>query len=298
VHRPVPRSEVRAPLDARAVLTAWDVEPALVVVLGATAIVYVLGWRRLHSRRPDRFRASQLAAFVGGLGALFIALVSPLDTLADRFLAVHMAQHIVLLVVVPPLLLLGAPIAPLLRGMPAGRLRAVLGMFVTRLAERVGHPIVCWLAMSVAIWAWHVPAAFELALRSRAWHVLEHASFVLAGLLFWSPVVRPWPYRGRWPEWATIPYLLLADIQNTALAAILVFSDHVLYPSYGSGPTALDGQVAAGLLMWVPMSLAYLVPAAVLTARWLSPARAEARAASPIARSSPRVLGTSDAVSR
>src|SRR4029453_3719689 len=127
-----------------------------------------------------------------------------------------------------------------------------------------------WLVMSLAIWAWHVPAAFELALVSRACHVAEHATFLGAGLLFWWPVVRPWPFHARWSRSAMIPYLLLADIQNTALAAILVFSDRVLYPSY-AGPGALADQVLAGLLMWVPMSLAYLVPAAVLTARWLSP---------------------------
>jgi cytochrome c oxidase assembly factor CtaG len=161
--------------------------------------------------------------------------------------------------------------APLIGGLPAGRVRAAIGGFVTRLADRLGHPVACWLAMSLAMWGWHTPAAFELALRSRAWHVAEHACFLTAGLLFWWPVVRPWPFTARWPEWAMIPYLLLADVQNTALAAILTFSDRVLYPTYGRGPGALDDQVVAGLLMWVPMSLAYLVPAAMLTVRWLSP---------------------------
>ena len=89
--------------------------------------------------------------------------------------------------------------------------------------------------MSLATWGWHVPAAYELALRSPAWHVVEHASFLAAGLLFWWPVVQPWPSRPRWPRWAMIPYLLVADLQNTALAAMLVFSDRVLYPSYARG---------------------------------------------------------------
>jgi putative membrane protein len=270
VHQPSPRTEVAAPLDARAVLTAWNVEPSLVVVLGLAGLVYVRGWRRLHARRPSRMNAGRLAAFLGGLGALFVALASPLDTLADRSLAVHMVQHIVLLVVVPVLLLLGAPMVPLLHGLPAGRLRATLGAIASRLADRLGHPLVGLLVMSIAFWGWHVPAAFELALASRPWHVAEHATFLGAGLLYWWPVVRPWPFRARWPEAAMIPYLLLADVQNTVLAAILVFSDRVLYPSY-AGPGALGDQVVAGLLMWVPMSFAYLVPAAVLTARWLSP---------------------------
>jgi cytochrome c oxidase assembly factor CtaG len=176
--------------------------------------------------------------------------------------------------VTPPLLLLGAPVAPLLYGLPAGRPRALSGALVTRLADRLGHPLVCWLAMSLVTWGWHVPAAFELAVRDRAWHVVEHTSFLVAGLLFWWPVVQPWPSRARWRREAMILYLLLADVQNTALAAILTFAERVLYPSYGRGPEALDGQVIAGLLMWVPMALAYLVPAGVLTVRWLSPGAA------------------------
>ncbi len=138
--------------------------------------------------------------------------------------------------------------------------------------------------MSVAIWAWHLPAAFELALRSRAWHVVEHASFFGAGLLFWWPVIEPWPSRPRWPRWAMVPYLLLADMQNTALAALLVFSDRVLYPSYARGPNPLDDQAAAGVLMWVPMSFAYLIPAGLLTAQILSPSAGSSRSQSSSSR--------------
>ena len=268
MHQPSPE---RPPLDARTVLAAWNVEPVLVAGLGATALVYLRGWRRLRARRPARIGVRHLVAFLGGLGTLFMALASPLDTLSDRLLAVHMAQHIVLLVVTPPLLLLGTPLMPLLFGLPMGRLRVLLGRLAARIDDCFGHPLVGLVAMSFATWGWHAPAAFELALHHRAWHVVEHASFLTAGLLFWWPVVRPWPYRRRWPRPAMIPYLLIADLQNTALAAILVFSDRVLYPSYGLGPGALADQVVAGVLMWVPMSLAYLVPAGVLTTRWLSP---------------------------
>jgi len=276
-------------------MRSWYVEPALVAALALAAIIYVRGWRRVRTRHPDRIGNAQLAAFLLGLATLFLALASPLDTFADRFLAVHMSQHIVLLVVTPPLLLLGAPIAPLLRGLPLGRAR--VGAFVNAIAHRIDHPVACWLAMSIAMWAWHVPAAYELALASRAWHVAEHATFLTAGLLFWWPVVQPWPSRPRWPRAAMIPYLLLADVQNTALAAILTFSDRVLYPSYAVNPGALDDQVTAGVLMWVPMSLAYLVPAGILTARWLSPPRAAARPAPPIASTLPHVHGTPTAAS-
>jgi cytochrome c oxidase assembly factor CtaG len=272
VHQPSPDAPPLATLDARAVLGAWNVEPALMVALGAVAVVYVRGWRQLRARRPARGGTRQLVAFFAGLATLFVALASPLDTLADRSLAIHMVQHIVLLAVTPPLLLLGTPLVPILLGLPAGRSRLLLGRAARWVGDRLGHPVAGLLAISLATWGWHVPAAFELALHSRAWHVAEHATFLTAGVFFWWPVTRPWPYRAHWPPWTAIPYLLLADVQNTALAALFVFSGRVLYPSYGAGASALDDQVLAGVLMWVPMSLAYLVPAAVLTVRWLSPA--------------------------
>jgi putative membrane protein len=249
----------------------WNIEPSLVLALELAAIVYLCGWLHLRARRPARAAVWRLGAFLAGLGTLFVALASPLDTFADRRLVVHMAQHLLLLVVAPALIVLGAPTVPLLLGLPAGRARTMVGRLLSWLGDRSSHPLVGLAAMSVSIWVWHLPAAFELALRSPTWHFVEHASFFAAGLLFWWPVVKPWPSRPRWPRWAMIPYLLLADMQNTALAALLVFSDRVLYPSYAHGGSPLDDQAAAGVLMWVPMSLAYLIPAGVLTLRILTP---------------------------
>src|SRR5260221_680109 len=125
---------------------------------------------------------------------------------------------------------------------------------------------------------WHLPAPYELTLHSDAWHEVEHICFLLSALLFWWPVVQPWPSRPQWPRWTMIPYLLLADIQNTALSAFLSFSDRVLYPTYESVPhfagmTALNDHNIAGAIMLVPGSIAYLLPAAVIAARYLSPRR-------------------------
>jgi putative membrane protein len=272
VHQPSPDAAPLDRIDATTALGAWNVAPPLVAGLALVAAVYARGWRRLQTRRPGWIGGPHLVAFLGGLVALFLALASPLDVLADRSLLVHMAQHIVLLAVAPPLLLLGAPLVPLLCGLPAGRYsRAMFARCARWADQRLGHPAIGLLAMSLATWGWHVPAAFELALRVRVWHIAEHASFLTAGLLFWWPVVCPWPARRRFPAWGAVAYLLLADVQNTALAALLVFSGRSLYPSYGTGARALDQQIGAGILMWVPMSLVYLVPAIVITVRWLSP---------------------------
>jgi ferredoxin len=130
--------------------------------------------------------------------------------------------------------------------------------------------------MALTLCAWHVPAAFDLALRSPPWHKLEHACFFGAALFFWLPVVRPFPNRPHWPLWSVPLYLLVADLLNTALSAILTFSDHVLYSTYLEvprlfGTTALADQGCAGVIMWVPGSLPFLIPAALIAIESLSP---------------------------
>src|SRR5262249_33578737 len=116
----------------------------------------------------------------------------------------------------------------------------------------------------------------DLALRSTAWHKVEHACFLAASLLFWWPVIRPFPSRPHWPLWAVPVYLLAADLLNTALSAILTFSDRALYRAYLQvprlfGTTALTDQNCAGVIMWVPGSLVFLIPATVIAMKYLSP---------------------------
>ena len=129
--------------------------------------------------------------------------------------------------------------------------------------------------MNVAYLGWHVPAAYELALRSPAWHEVEHACFLVTSLLFWWTVLQPWPSRARWSRWAVIPYLVSADLANTALSAFLAFSSRLLYPTYAAAPrifglSAIQDQAAAGAFMWVVGSTIYLVPAIGITLSLLS----------------------------
>src|SRR6266478_4945443 len=267
---------------ARAIFSSWFIDPKIVAALLVTGILYFRGWRVLHRTTPNRFPTSRLFAFLTGLLSLWVAVASPLEALSGLLLSAHMVQHLLLLVVGPPLILLGAPLLPLLRGLPRGFARHGLGPFLSwpallNLGRSLTHPAVCWLAMAATLSAWHVPAAFDLALRLPAWHRVEHACFFAAGLLFWWPVARPFPSRPHWPPLSIPIYLLAADILNTALSAILTFSDRVVYQPYRDAPrlfgtTALSDQAAAGLIMWVPGSLVFLVPAVVLAVRLLSPA--------------------------
>jgi putative membrane protein len=128
------------------------------------------------------------------------------------------------------------------------------------------YPVVGWLALNLAYLGWHIPAAYELALRSEAWDEVEHACFFFTSLLFWWTVLQPWPSRSACSRWAVIPYLLSADFVNTALSAFFAFSARLLYPSYADAPrvlalSPLNDQIAAGAFMWVAGSLLYVVPA-------------------------------------
>jgi cytochrome c oxidase assembly factor CtaG len=253
-----------------AFLRSWPFDPWLLAALVLTACIHLRGWRVLRRRDPMRWHTGQVWAFLGGLGVLYLALASPIESFADLLLQCHMVQHMLLMMAVPPLLWLGAPQFPLLRGLPEP-IRTVWiapiyrSATLGRVFTRMTHPVAALLVLTAATWIWHAPAAYDLALRSPAWHYVQHGCFLAAGLLFWYPVVRPYPSRPRWSLWLLLPCLLFADLSNTALAALLTFSDRVLYPYYAAVPrlagvSAMADQAAAGVVMWVPGSAAFLLP--------------------------------------
>ena len=268
---------------SNAIFGSWSIRFGPTFALTLTALVYLRGWFRLRRLAPHRFDGWRLTCFLGGLLTLFVAISSPLDTFGNLLLQVHMIQHLLFMMVAPPLLLLGNPFLPLLTGLPRPIARKALGPFLNwRPLKRLGlwltHPRTTWLIYVAFTLGWHLPVPYELTLHSNSWHEVEHICFLLSALLFWWPVVQPWPSRPQWPRWTMIPYLLLADIQNTALSAFLSFSDRVLYPTYENVPhfagmTALSDQNIAGAIMWVPGSIAYLLPVAIIAARYLSPRR-------------------------
>jgi cytochrome c oxidase assembly factor CtaG len=136
--------------------------------------------------------------------------------------------------------------------------------------------MVCWLAAAAALVAWHIPAVFNLALQSEGLHVVEHASFLAAGFLFWWPVVQPWPSVPVWPRWSILLYLFAATLPCDILSAYLTFCERVVYPAYLNAPrliglAALEDQECAGALMWTCVTIIFLVPAAQITLQLLSP---------------------------
>lgn len=263
-----------------AIAASWSVPLWATLSLLLTAVVYWRGWRVARLTRPAELPPWRAGCFFAGLAAIWLAIASPLDVLGNWLLLAHMVQHLALMSVAPPLLLLGAPTVPLLRGLPRSWMRDGLGpLFTSRTLHAIGrfltHPATGWIAMNVAYLGWHVPAAYELALRSPAWHQVEHACFLFTSLLFWWTVLQPWPSRARWSRWAAVPYLVTADLANTALSAFLAFSNRVLYPTYATAPrifslSPMQDQAAAGAFMWVVGSSIYLVPAIGVTLSLLS----------------------------
>jgi putative membrane protein len=264
-----------------AAFAAWQLPWWTFAFLLITTALYLRGFAKMRRQMPARFMLRRLGFYISGIAALAIALVSPLAALDDKLLITHMLQHLLLLVIAPPLLLLGAPQIPLVRAIPPSIARLTIGVIAKsrscrRALTLLTHPVVGFLLFSVAMLGWHLPGPFQLALRSEYWHATEHGCFILAGMLFWYPIVRPWPAIERWSRWAFVPYLLMADAENSMLGAFMVFSGRLFYPFYGgvpriSGIPALTDQIVAGAIMWVPGALLFLVPAIAIVIHALEP---------------------------
>ncbi len=264
----------------------------MTVTLFVVTLVYCRGWLRLRRTLPHVASRWWPCALASGLFAVWAAIGSPLATLDDELLSIHMVQHILLSVFAAPLILLGAPALPLLYGIPrrvlsSGRLARLLRSRPARAAGRaLAQPAICWIVAIVVFIGWHVPTLFQLGLRSDSWHALEHVSFLGSGLLFWWPVVQPWPSTPKWPRWSVPLYLFGATLPCDGLSAFLAFSDRVVYPVYLSAPrhfglSALQDQACAGALMWLCVTFAYAIPAAVVTAQLLSARTEDLRPPSP-----------------
>lgn len=268
--------------SAQVLLQSWSPPLGITCGLVIAAVLYLRGWFRLRTAFPNLIPLSRLVAFVSGLLAIWVAVGSPLGVLDDALLSAHMVQHLLLMAVAPPLLLLGAPVVPFLHGIPRVLVRGVVGpvlrwSWMQWLGRTLSHPALCLLAPSVALIGWHFPAAFELGLHSEWWHEVEHACFFLTGIMLWWPVVQPWPSVARWPRWLIPVYLFLATLPCDALSAFLTFYDRVVYSSYRSAPalfgrSPMADQQFAGALMWVCVSFIYMLPAVVVTIQILSPA--------------------------
>ncbi|HEX9704353.1 MAG TPA: cytochrome c oxidase assembly protein [Gemmatimonadales bacterium] len=213
-----------------------------------------------------RARRGRVLAFGGGLLVVFGALNGPLHNLSDAYLfSAHMAQHLVLTLLFPPLLLYGTP-AWVARPMLKPR-------WVTALARVVLRPVVAAALFTAPIVLWHVPRFYEAALRNHDLHILQHLVFLVTAVLMWWPVLSPVPELPRLPYPGQMLYLFLLGIPMSVTGALITLSDSVLYPFYAEAPrvwelSALADQQIGGLLMWVPGGLVLWGAMTVVWFRW------------------------------
>ena len=249
-------------------------------------VLYWLGGRHRSRPRPgsgDRWRA---ASFFAALSVLVVALGSPLHGLAGELLWIHMVQHVLLLLVAPPLLALARPWNRIWHGLPLDLRRRIAraaahSHHVARLrraAGILGGPLASWLLFNVTLIAWHLPPAYEATLRSPFAHALEHALFFGTGLLFWTRVIDSPPWRSALGELGRATYAGLALVVSWILALVLALAPEPLYSAYAEaarpgGISALADQRLAAGVMWVPGSIPLTIVVLVILHRWLEPQR-------------------------
>jgi putative membrane protein len=275
-------AHIGQPLAPHDLAGAWSLEPTVLGGLILTGWLYWCGLRALWGSAGSGqvVARSHAWAFATGLVVVLVALVSPLDALSNVLFSAHMTQHLLLTVVAAPLLVLGSPAMVLPRAL-ADRGRRRIARWqgrVRRWGAWRGLPVAGLVVYMLTWAAWHVPALYNAALRSAAVHAVEHTMMLATAFAFWSPVLRP----RRTPVWAGPLLLAGAAIQGGILAALLVFSPRVFY-AHGAATTVwgldpLSDQALAGVIMWVPGGIVYLVAAAALFVRWLDRDATEADA--------------------
>jgi putative membrane protein len=243
----------------------------MLVLLGCVAAAYAYGrgvralWNQAGSGRG--VRRWQAACFASGLLAILFALGSPLDEQANQLFAIHMVQHLLLILAAGPLLILGLPLAAFAWAAPEPW-RPVLRTL--RHLDPLGRPAAAFTLHSLALWLWHVPRFYDAALANPALHVLEHVSFLGSAVLFWWSLLRG----GRAGYGMAVLFVFALALQSTVLGALLTFAGGVWYTGHLAttaawGVSPADDQQLAGLIMWIPGGAIYLASALALFVAWL-----------------------------
>ena len=258
-------------------LTVWNANPLPALLLLLAAYLYVTGlsrWRR-PSHPVNRW---QKASFFAGLLIFFLALQSPIEPLAVHLFSVHQVQHVMLRMLGPVLILLGAPLTPMLRGLPPWALLGVVRPIVGNRTVRRGYdfitnPVLTTLLFLSVLYLWQVPQPHDLALSNDLVHEFMHATMIFSGFLFWWLVIDPKPHRSRLHYGLRVLYLGLIVIPNTVLGAAITFQSGVIYKGYALvtqpyGFSLIADQQLGGLMLWVLGDMMSILVAAVVMIMW------------------------------
>ncbi len=257
--------------------TAWNLNPLPTVLVLAAAYIYMNGLNNWE--RPSHpVNNWQKASFFFGLFLVFFALQSPLDPLSDHLLSFHQVQHFLLRMLAPMFILLGAPLTPMLRGMPPWARQGIIrplarNYYARRLYSLLTNPIFTIFFFLGSLYLWQFPGAFNLALRSDEVHALMHLTMSLSGFLFWWVVIDPPPHRSRLHYGLRVLYLGLIVLPNTLLGAAITFSNGLIYSAYADvtqpyGIDLLTDQQLGGLMLWVPGDMMSILAAGIVMVMW------------------------------
>jgi putative membrane protein len=257
------------------VLLDWSLDPLALMGILLAAGLYLLAVRRVAAAHPSNpHPRHRTLLFLGGLLAIALALLSPIEAYEGQLFSVHMVQHLLLELAAAPLLLAGAPITLALRvASPAWR-RRLLSVLRSRVLHAVSFPVIAWMLFAAVNWGWHFSTLYDQALENDLLHYLQHASFLGAALLFWWPAIGADPSPWRLPHPVRLLYLFLAMPQNSFLGVALMSASTVLYPHYLTnardwGPTPLEDQQLGGVIMWVVGDLGFLAGMVVVVVLWM-----------------------------
>ncbi len=262
-------------------LLSWAWRPEIMATLTLAAMVHLLGRWRLRQRGGQRIIAPwRSASYLSGLVVLWLALMSPIDVLSGQYFFMHMIQHLLLVMLAPPLLLIGNPMPIMMWGLPAALRREVgrwlrRGAVFRRFVAALTTPGLVWLAFVAALVGWHDPGAYEAALRSDFVHDLEHLTFFGTAVLFWWHVIGAAPRIHRpMSDGLRIGYTLSVVPANMITGVVISFTAGPLYPFYATVArpweiTIQQDQMLGGTIMWIPGSMMYLLAALILLARFV-----------------------------
>jgi len=250
--------------------TDWTLEPWIVLPLLVALVLFAIGWLALQKRAAHADLGRRAWLFLAGWLVLALALLSPLHEAGERSFAAHMLEHELIMLLAAPLLVLSRPAVILLWGFSRGTRRVIGAGVAARPVRALWHwltgAIPATFIQAVVLWTWHMPALFDLALGSEAWHAAQHASFLASALLFWTAMIGD--ARGR-PEGLAKAALCLfaSSLVSGVLGALMAFSQSPWYAPYAAlgmapyGLTPTEDQQIAGLIMWIPGGLVHAAAA-------------------------------------
>ena len=270
-------------------LTSWDIRAEIVIPQVILLTIYIIGWLRLRRKGAKIATNWRLVSYVTGIAFLAIALMSGIDIFQYNLFVMHMIQHEILMMVVPPLIFLAAPMPISFWGLPRPwrlQLGRIFGKRATvrEILVYLSTPGFIWLVFTIVLWLWHDPSAYDTATNNQFIHDIEHLSFFFASMLLWWHITGAAPRIHKSRSYAIrMAVVALSYVQNMILGVGITMWGQVIYKHYATVPRIwigdpLTDQTYGGIIMWIPGGMMYGLTIIVLIGLWIKESERETRA--------------------